>query len=216
MGGVSRAFGITGGMGTGKSTLAALLGGRRLCRVVEVDDLRRHALWVSDDPRHAAMRGRLALALGLAASGPGHALDRASVAERAFSSRDALEAFGDVTAPTLREDAAAASAGEGPPVAIVWSRLAEDGYLGLIGGPVAVVTCPQETALARVVAEASATADALPADGVRVRMALQSTDAERFAAIAAYGAHAVRVPNDPVLDPCAVGELLVHFMDIPA
>lgn len=213
---MSRRFGITGGMGAGKSSLAALLAKRRLCRVVEVDALRRHALWASDDPRHAAMRGRLAAAMGIQASGRGNALDRAALAARAFCGRDAVEAYAAATAPTLREDAHAASAGDGKPAAIVWTRLVEDGYAALLDGPVAVVTCPPETAAARVAAAAALSGDPLDPALAAARIALLGDDDARFAAARASGAFpVVRVPNDPVLDPCAVFELLAWALDIP-
>lgn len=211
---MSRRFGIAGGMGSGKSTLAAQLARPGLCRVVEVDDLRRRALWASRARRHVAMRERLAAAMGLATSGPDGLLDRAALAARAFSGRDAIEAYAAATAPTLREDASEACAAEGPPTAIVWARLVEDGYADLLDGPIGVVACPPDAAAARIARQAAAAGDPLPAEEAVRRVALLATDADRLALARATGLHVVRIDSVPNFDPAALGEFLVGFTDI--
>jgi dephospho-CoA kinase len=178
--------GLTGGIGSGKSTVAAMLAARGAV-VVDADDLAREVI-APGTPGAAAVRERFP---DVVRDG---AIDRAALAARVFDdagARRELEAivhpevrrrFGEICAPLTASDAV---------VVFVAPLLVETGAAAGFE-VVIVVTAEEGTRIGRLT-EARGMSEAQ----ARARIAAQATDAERAAA-----AH-VLLPNDGSMDELA-------------
>ncbi|MFM8943724.1 MAG: dephospho-CoA kinase [Actinomycetota bacterium] len=163
--------GLTGGIGSGKSTVAAMLAGRGAV-VVDADDLAREAI-APGTPGEAAVRARFPSVVR------GGSVDRATLAAIVFGDADArrdLEAivhpevrrrFGEMSAPLVETDAV-----------VVFSAplLVETGAAAGFD-VVVVVETPVTARVERLVRSRGMTRDEATA-----RMAAQATDEERAAA----------------------------------
>lgn len=140
-------IGVTGGLGCGKSTVAKALSIVLGLPLIEVDELRRYALWHSTEPRHIELRISLAVAMELETSSPEFWLNRAKLTEKIFKNRGSVELFAHLTKEAMRELAMANLHHGG---VIAWSRLLADGYVPLLRGPLVLVECPVPVRLARL------------------------------------------------------------------
>lgn len=171
---------VTGGIGSGKSAVCALLSKRGI--PVYDSDSRTKALYDSVP----GLVKRLEEELGGSFSLPDGALDRAALAALLFSSPQAREKLEAIVYPLVKADFEAwRDAQAGAPFvvlesAIILSKPIFDG----IGDYVVAVTATDEVRLARLVARGLTEEDA------RRRMASQSPDLSR--------AHAV-IPNNGTL-----------------
>jgi dephospho-CoA kinase len=167
------AIGCTGGIGSGKSTVAALLG-RRGARLVDVDAI-SHAVTAPGAPGHRAVVARF----GEEILGSDGSIDRGSLAAIVFADRTARRDLERIVHPLVLEvmQAQLALATKGEVVLCVLPLLAETGardHWGLDG--VLVVDAPEDLAVERLVRDRGmAEADA------RARIAAQ---ADRFTRIA--------------------------------
>ena len=178
--------GLTGGIGAGKSTVAAMLAARGAV-VVDADDLAREVI-APGTPGAAAVRERFP---DVVRDG---AIDRAALAARVFDDAGArrdLEAivhpevrrrFGEICAPLTASDAV---------VVFVAPLLVETGAAAGFE-VVIVVTAEEGTRIGRLTE-----ARGMSEEQARARIAAQATDAERAAA-----AH-VLLPNDGSMDELA-------------
>lgn len=178
--------GLTGGIGSGKSTVAAMLAARGAV-VVDADDLAREVI-APGTPGAAAVRERFP---DVVRDG---AIDRAALAARVFDDAGArrdLEAivhpevrrrFGEICAPLTASDAV---------VVFVAPLLVETGAAAGFE-VVIVVTAEEGTRIGRLTE-----ARGMSEEQARARIAAQATDAERAAA-----AH-VLLPNDGSMDELA-------------
>ena len=178
--------GLTGGIGSGKSTVAAMLAARGAV-VVDADDLAREVI-APGTPGAAAVRERFP---DVVRDG---AIDRAALAARVFDDAGArrdLEAivhpevrrrFGEICAPLTASDAV---------VVFVAPLLVETGAAAGFE-VVIVVTSEEGTRIGRLTE-----ARGMSEEQARSRIAAQATDAERAAA-----AH-VLLPNDGSMDELA-------------
>jgi dephospho-CoA kinase len=163
-------IGLTGGIGSGKSTVAALLA-ERGARVVDADRIAREVV----EP------GTPGLAAVVAEFGPDvvtadGALDRPALAARVFGDPAARSRLDAVVHPLVRARAAELVA-EAPPDAVVVQDvplLVETGQAGS-HDLVLVVETELETRVSRLVQRG------LTADDARARIASQATDEQRRA-----------------------------------
>ena len=159
--------GLTGGIGSGKSTVAAMLA-ERGCVVIDADQIARE---IVERPEVLAA---LAAKFGpevLAADGT---LDRAALAQRAFVTDELRKQLEAITHPPIGEEFLR-RVGEAPPDGIVVHDvpLLVESKRGFEYGGVIVVEAPREVRLDRLEARGIPRADA------ERRMALQATDEER-------------------------------------
>lgn len=170
-------IGLTGGIGAGKSTVAAMLAARG-ARVIDVDALGRAVI---------APGGRAEAAV-LARFGPGvraadGSIDRAALARRVFTDPAELQALEDISHPAINEELdLALDRLAGAPVVVLdmavllGSRLGRGLASGRGYSTVVVVEAPIDVRIARLVGQRGmSVADAT------ARLAAQPTDADRRA-----------------------------------
>jgi dephospho-CoA kinase len=163
-------IGLTGGIGSGKSTVASLLAARGAV-VVDADAIAREVV----EPGSPVL-ARLAERFGPDIVGPEGRLDRARLAERAFADEESRRDLDAITHPAIGEEflRRVAAAPAGAVVVHDVPLLAEAKnparYRGII-----VVEAPRELRLARL------SARGIPAADAERRMAQQATDEERRA-----------------------------------
>lgn len=160
--------GVTGGIGSGKSEFARLLGDLG-AHVIDADQLARDAL-ADGSPAVA----QVAEAFPSCVAG-GH-VDRAALASAVFGDAAALRRLEGIVHPEVARLAAHARSSVPAGAVVVYDvpLLTEKGMAGQFDA-VVVVTAPMETRLARLAARGVSRGDAL------ARIESQATDAERAA-----------------------------------
>ncbi|MFN6119401.1 MAG: dephospho-CoA kinase [Actinomycetes bacterium] len=167
--------GMTGGIGSGKSTVAALLAGRGAV-IVDVDALGRVVI---------APGGRAQAAViaefGDAIVDDGGHIDRAALARQVFGRPDELARLSAISHPAINAELAdVLDAQASDAIVVLDMAILVESTLGR-GDPahsyskVVVVEAPEELRVARAVARGMAEAD------VRARIASQATDEQRRA-----------------------------------
>jgi len=163
--------GLTGGIGSGKSTVSAALAGRGAV-VVDADAI-VHELQGPGQPVLAAMVERF----GAAILNTDGTLDRAAVAGIVFGDADALKDLGEIVHPPVRDEIFRRVVEQDPTdnvVVLDIPLLAESGWEGLVG--TIVVDLDPDLAVARLVEfRRFSEADA------RARIAKQASRDERLA-----------------------------------
>ncbi len=165
-----RTVGLTGAIGSGKSTVARLLAERGAV-VLDADAVTRD-LQRPGQPVHR----RIVQRFGPEVVGPGGALDRPALAGIVFSDGAALadlEALVHPEVHAVMDERLAALAGTEAVVVLDVPLLLESGDYEV--GGVVVVDCPTEVAMRRLVERGMAEADA------RARLARQVSREERLA-----------------------------------
>lgn len=164
--------GLTGGIGSGKTTVANLFAARGAALVDT--DLIAHELTVAGGEAMPAIRS----AFGDAVIAVDGALDRAAMRRRAFADPAERKRLEHILHPLIRtisrERCAAAQA---PYAMLVVPLLIESGDYRMRVDRLLVVDCPEDVQLARVM-----TRNGLPEPEVRAIMAAQASRAERLAA----------------------------------
>lgn len=149
-------IGLTGGIGSGKSTVAARLVALG-ATLVDTDRIARDATL----PGGTAIAD-LAAAFGPSAIGADGALDRAWMRERVFADADAKRLLESILHPRIGEEAEAqARAATGGTVVFDVPLLVESGRWRQKVDRVWLVDCAETTQVARVVARSGWTADAV-------------------------------------------------------
>lgn len=165
---------LTGGIGSGKSTVAAMLA-ERGAAVVDADDLAREAV-VPGRPGYDAVVRRFGPGV-VASDGT---LDRSALAEVVFADPAALADLNGIVHPAVREAIAerlaALAGGTAEVVVLEIPLLVESGGSYQVDA-VIVVDCPEDVAVRRLV-EGRGISEA----DVRRRMAAQATRTDRLAA----------------------------------
>lgn len=168
-------IGLTGGIGSGKSTVAALLA-EHGAEVIDVDALGREVI----APGGRAEAGVIA-AFGPAVVGTAGHVDRAALAGLVFGRPDALARLTAISHPAINDEIAARlDTMPADAVVVLDMAILVESNLGR-GDPrhsyhrVVVVEAPLDVRIARAVARGMAEAD------VRARVAAQATDDERRA-----------------------------------
>ena len=165
-------IGLTGGIGSGKSTVADLFAARG-ASIVDTDVI-AHSLTA---PHGAAMPAIVA-AFGTEFADAAGALDRARMRALVFADAGAKARLEAILHPRIRDAAlAAASAATGSYVVYAVPLLIESGTWRERVTRILAVDCPEEVQIARVMARNN-----LPETQVRAIMAAQVSRAERLAA----------------------------------
>jgi len=161
-------IGLTGGIGSGKSTVAALLAAKGAV-VVDADAIAREVV----EPGSPVL-DRLAERFGPDIIGPDGRLDRARLAERAFVDEESRRGLDEITWPAIGEEflRRVSAAPVGAVVVHDVPLLVESKHPAPYGG-VIVVQAPRELRFARLEARGISTVDA------ERRMAQQATDEQR-------------------------------------
>jgi dephospho-CoA kinase len=166
-------FGLTGGIASGKSTVAARLRARGL-PVIDADELAREVVAPGSDGLHALVE-----ALGPGMLGPGGGLDRAAVARLVFADDAARAKLNAVTHPRILRlalERAAALARGGAPLACYEAALIVENGAADAFRPLVLVACPEDVQIARLLARPGTSAD-----DVRARIRAQKPLAEKKA-----------------------------------
>ena len=164
-------IGLTGGIGSGKSTVADLFAARGATLVDT--DLIAHGLTGPDGAAMAAIRAAFGERV-IAADGR---LDRATMRELAFSDPSARKRLEAILHPMIREQSArAVDAATGCYVVLVVPLLVESGTWRERAHRVLVVDCPVQTQIDRVMRRS-----ALPREQVLAILAAQATREARLA-----------------------------------
>jgi dephospho-CoA kinase len=162
--------GLTGGIGSGKSTVAGLLTDRGGV-VVDADAIARMVV----EPGRPAL-AELVEEFGSEILRPDGALDRAALAERAFVSDESRKKLEAITHPAIGEEFLAQVAAAPPDGIVVHDvPLLVESKRGFEYDAVIVVEAPLELRLDRLVERG------VPRDDAQRRIALQATDEERRA-----------------------------------
>ena len=162
--------GLTGGIGSGKSTVSALLEAKGAV-IVDADAITRE-LQQPGTPVFDAMVERFGRGI-VAADG---SLDRQAVADIVFNDKDARRDLGAIVHPEVGKEIARRIAGAGKDQVVVLDvpLLVESGRDDMVG--IVVVDTPVDTAVGRLVSQRGmAEADA------RARMANQASREDRLA-----------------------------------
>ncbi len=163
-------IGVTGGIGSGKSTVCALFADRGI--PVYDSDSRAKSLMNDDE----TLRAALSHEFGADCYGPDGRLDRAYLAARVFGDAEALERLNALVHPAVREDFRRwAEAQSGPYVLLESAILFEAGFESEVDATLAVLA-PQQERVRRAVER-----DGVSRDEVLRRMAHQMSDDELHA-----------------------------------
>ncbi|MBI4989524.1 MAG: dephospho-CoA kinase [Rhodocyclales bacterium] len=164
--------GLTGGIGSGKSAAAALFA--ELGAAVVDTDAIAHELTA---PGGAAIEP-IRSAFGAEVITPNGALDRAAMRRRVFADAQAKARLEAILHPMIRAEADRRSAAaRAPYVVLVVPLLVESGGYGSRVQRVAVVDCPEDIQVARVMSRSG-----LSAEEARAIMAAQVGREQRLAA----------------------------------
>jgi dephospho-CoA kinase len=149
-------FGLTGGIASGKSTVAARLRARGV-PVIDADELARAVVAPGSD-------GLLAVvdAFGPGVLGPGGVLDRKALARIAFSDAAARKKLEGITHPRITRlaiERAQELAAAGEPLACYEAALIVENGMADAFRPLVVVACPEDVQVARVRARDGASAE---------------------------------------------------------
>ena len=168
--------GLTGGIGSGKSTVADLVAAQGVA-VVDADEIARE-LTAPGGAALPALQAEFA-ELGAAVIGPDGALDRASMRALAFANPAHKARLEAILHPLIRAecDARCAAAGDAPYVLLVVPLLVESGAYADRIDRLLLVDCPEEQQILRVMARSG-----LARDEVLRIMAAQASRAQRLAA----------------------------------
>ena len=164
-------IGLTGGIGSGKSTVAALLA-QRGATIVDADQLAREIV----EPGQPAL-AEIAAEFGSDVIGADGALKRAALAQKAFATAEATEKLNAITHPrihALTDERFAAAAEAGVDGVIYDMPLLIENNLTDRCDKVIVVTADEDTRIQRLVEYRG-----VDAADARLRMAAQLSDAER-------------------------------------
>jgi dephospho-CoA kinase len=164
-------IGLTGGIGAGKSAVAARLAAHGAV-IVDSDKLAREAV-----EKGSPGLARVVEAFGSSILGPDGALDRAALARRVFNDDDARKRLEQIIHPYVRERSAeiVAAAPAGTVLVNDVPLLVESGMAGLYD-KVIVVLSAESTRLDRLVRRRG-----MPEGDARARIAAQATDEQRRA-----------------------------------
>lgn len=162
--------GLTGGIGAGKSTVAARLA-ERGAEVIDVDAVGKQVIEVG-----GRAHGALLAEFGAAVLGDDGRLDRAALASQVFGDPERLAALTAISHPAINAELAELVGASDAQVVVLDMAILVESNLGEgLYDTVVVVEAPVDVRLARLAERGMAEDDA------RARMANQATDEERRA-----------------------------------
>jgi dephospho-CoA kinase len=197
-------LGLTGGIGSGKSAVAARLAEKPGVRVIHADDEAKRLM--AED---AAVRAALVRRFGAATFDESGALDRAALAARVFGRPDEVAALNALVHPAVRgalRDDIEAARSSGVRLLVYEAALIHEIGADELVDAVLLVDADPETRIARVMER-----DGVSRDQVEARMAHQ-LDPAAFRSRADYV-----IENDGTLEEleAAVDALYARFEDNP-
>lgn len=145
-----KVIGLTGGIATGKSSVARLLSERHHIPVLDADEVARQVVAPGTPGLQALID-----AFGEDILEPGGSLDRRKLRRHVMSDAAARQHLESITHPRIRQaitDQLAAWAVEGVPLAVVEAALLVETGSWRLYDRLVVVSCSPETQIARVVA----------------------------------------------------------------
>jgi dephospho-CoA kinase len=166
------AVGLTGGMGSGKSTVARLLV-ERGAKLIDADAIAREVV----EPGRPAYQ-KLVERFGAGIVAPDGTIDRPALAGVAFASPDTVADLNAITHPAIAEEMAARRAAleESDDVVLLDVPLLAPAHRDVLGlDAVVVVDCDADTAVERVVTQRG-----IPEKDVRARLAAQASREDRL------------------------------------
>lgn len=167
-------LGLTGGIGAGKSTVAAIFAAERGARVIDTDAIARQVV----EPGGPAFRA-LVERFGRAALQSDGRVDRARLAEVVFSDAEAradLEALVHPAVEAVVRGRLSAARAAGVALVVLEVPLLVEAGWGRLVSAVVVVDCPDEVAVDRLVVSRG-----MSPEDARRRLAAQAGRAERLA-----------------------------------
>ncbi len=167
-------FGLTGGIASGKSTVAARLRARGV-PVIDADEVAREVVAVGTAGLRAIVE-----AFGEGVLGPDGTLDRKELGRIAFADDAARRRLNAITHPLIGQRTAerAAELGRsGEPLACYEAALLVENGLAEMFRPLVVVACPESVQVARLRAR-----DGVSEDDARARIRAQMPLAQKVAA----------------------------------
>lgn len=195
--GSTRVVGLTGGIGTGKSTAAKMLA-EMGATVIDCDQLGREVAQPSGAAYHAIVER-----FGTGIVGADQQLDRAALAAIVFSDAHALDDLNAITHPAIDAEIAA-RIGAVPPGSLVvldMAVLVETALGAGLYSEVLVIESPMPARLERLRAQRQ-----MAAGDVAARIASQATDSERRA----VADHLIVNDGDPAQLRAALESWLAH------
>lgn len=163
---------LTGGIGSGKSTVAGLLADRGAV-IVDADAIAREIV----EPGQPALE-EIVKAFGAGVLAPDGHLDRPALAKIVFADPDALARLNGITHPRIAAVSAERLAATPPGAVVVYDMplLVEQGPAALEGwDAIVVVDAPEDIRVARLVQRG------LSEDDARARVSSQASRADRLA-----------------------------------
>jgi dephospho-CoA kinase len=139
---MKKIIGITGNMGTGKSTLAKELAKACPLHIIELDDLRRYALWESTESHHIELRKNLAELFQLELKDTW--MDRELFTDILFASSKNLKNYSAIATPILYQDTQIKIKSQDSNTLVVWAWLLEEGYTQFLNSFVILTYCKTE------------------------------------------------------------------------
>lgn len=136
-------FGMTGNLGSGKSTLSLYLqklwewDGKHLS-IIEIDTIRRYALWTSCLSHHIQLRRDLGQIFNLATIGKNHWIERDEFTNLIFSSMDSLNLYRSIANPVFFFDVNQHLNRTSADCIIVWTYLLEEKYHQFINSMITI------------------------------------------------------------------------------
>lgn len=94
---------ITGAINSGKSYFAREIKKRLPYQIIEVDDIRRHILWVSEKKEHVELRENLGNYFSLPTLGKAHNLNREVFTHKIFESSENLYNYSLISTPIIQK-----------------------------------------------------------------------------------------------------------------
>lgn len=94
---------ITGAINSGKSYFAREVKRRLNCQIIEVDDIRRHILWVSEKKEHIELREKLGDYFSLPTLGESHKLNREIFTHKIFENAENLYNYSLIATPVIQK-----------------------------------------------------------------------------------------------------------------
>jgi dephospho-CoA kinase len=167
-------FGLTGGIASGKSTVAARFRAHGL-PIIDADALAREVVASGTEGLREVVR-----VFGASVLGSDGALDRKALGRIVFSDKESLRRLNAITHPRIMQmtaDRAAAFGQAGEPLCCFEAALLVENHLADMFRPLVVVSCPEEVQIARIV-----TRDGSSREDALARIRAQRPLAEKVAA----------------------------------
>jgi dephospho-CoA kinase len=186
-----KALAITGIMSAGKSTFASHLQTQwqnnihntTPLEIIEVDNLRREIV-TSSHTQYTSLRQRIAQEFSIEYTGLQYELNRYSLTQKVFASKDSVNAYNELTAPAFKDAIAQQIMRTQCDVAIVWSHVLENSYQDIflhnhLSGLILYLTVEDKEHEKRILAQ-SQKEDGLPLELIKQRLYVCSNQDEKL------------------------------------